>query len=53
MEEIVFRALSETTEFNERHFVFHIGVVLNRGTITRGAPLWTGFEFRYPGSSDS
>ena len=50
MEEIAFRASSDTTEFNERQFVFHIGAVLNRGTITRGAPLWTGFEYRYPGT---
>ena len=50
MEGVAIRKASDTTEYNERQFVFQIGALLNRGAITQGAPLWTGFEYRYPGT---
>src|SRR5437870_3278210 len=50
MEEVAVRAGSDTTEFNERQFVFQLGSLLTRGAITQGGPLWTGFEYRYPGT---
>jgi hypothetical protein len=50
MEGVAVRAMSDTTEFNERQFVFQLGALLTRGAITQGAPLWTGFESRYPGT---
>jgi hypothetical protein len=48
MEGIAVRGGSDTTEFNERQFVFQLGTLLTRGAITQGGPLWTGFEFKYP-----
>lgn len=50
METLAVRAGSDTTEFNERQFVFQLGALLTGGAITHGAPLWTGFEYRYPGT---
>jgi hypothetical protein len=50
MESVAVRAMSDTTEFNERQFVFQLAALLTRGVITQGAPLWTGFEYRYPGN---
>jgi hypothetical protein len=52
METLAVRAKSNTKEFNERQFVFQIGALLTHGAITQGAPLWTGFEYRYPGAND-
>jgi hypothetical protein len=49
MEALAVKAESDTTVFNERQFVFQLGALLMRGAITQGAPLWTGFEYKYPG----
>jgi hypothetical protein len=53
MEGLAVKAESDTTEFNERQFVFQLGALLTRGAITQGAHLWTGFEYRYPGTADA
>lgn len=52
MEEMGVQAKSDTTEFNERQFVFQIGSVLRQNAIARNKQLWTGFEYRFPGSQE-
>ncbi len=41
-----------TLEFNERQYVFELGMGVRAGELGNGSPAWTAYEYRYPGQNE-